>query len=144
MRYGWSLDSALWRQLQASVAQFKWSRVYLERDYQSRVSIGSGIYLICANTKSIPIDGKVMERIYNVLYVGQTKNLRRRFGEHARGHGQVLKSKDIFRQMDFWYTELDTAQLSDIEQLLIRVFGPPANGKYVKAKIGDPVPAGRT
>lgn len=144
MRYGWSLDSVLWRQLQTRVAQFKWNRVYLERDYQSRVSSGSGIYLICANTKSIPIDGKVMERIYNVLYVGQTNNLRRRFREHAHGHGQVLKSKDIFRQMDFWYTELDTAQLSDIEQLLIRVFGPPANGKYVKAKIGDPVPAGRT
>ena len=144
MRYGWSLDSALWRQLQARVAKFPWNRVYLERDFQSRVPSGSGVYLICANTRHIPINGKVMERLYNVIYAGQTKDLRRRFREHAYGHGQVLKAKGIFRAMDFWYTELDAAYLSEVEQLCIKAFGPAANGKYVRAKIGEPVPAGRT
>ena len=144
MKYGWSLDSALWKELQARVAEFKWNRVYLEKDYQSKVSNSSGVYLICANTRDIPIDGKVMQRIYNVVYVGQTNNLRRRFNEHAHGYGQILKAKGIFRQMDFWYTELDGTYLSEIEQLLISVFGPSANGKYVKAKIGDPVSAGQT
>ena len=144
MRYGWSLDSALWTQVQATIAEFAWNRVYLESDYQSRVSSGSGVYLICGSTRDIPINGKVMERLYNVVYAGQTKNLRRRFREHVYGYGQVLKAKDIFRQMDFWYIELSDPNLSEIENLLIRVFGPPANGKYVRAKIGEPVPAGQT
>jgi hypothetical protein len=84
-----------------------------------------------------------MERLYNTIYAGQTTNLHRRFRSHISGYGAVRSAKSIFRRLDFWYSEVASAELDHIEQLLLETLGPSANVKNVKAKIGEPIPAGR-
>ena len=36
MRYGWSLDPDDWRILHQLLADTKWTRVYLEKEYKDR------------------------------------------------------------------------------------------------------------
>lgn len=144
MRYGWRLNGACWRQLGDQVAGCHWKRTYLEENYANQVPVTPGVYLICAGAKDVPLEGRVMERLYNAIYAGQATNLRRRFRQHVSGYGAVQDAKSTFRRLDFWYTPAHVADLDDMEQMLIDAFGPPANGKNVKARIGEPVPAGRT
>ena len=142
MQYGWSLQIKHWRELAKAVSGCKWHRCYLERDYAIKIPTSTGIYLICACARQIPISGKVMEHLYNAVYVGQTSNLQRRFREHVRvQRGRILDAKKIFRRLDFWYSELSRDHLSETEQLLVDAFGPTANVKNIKARIGEPVPA---
>jgi len=143
VKYGWRLDSNYWQDLRNEIDGLTWKRLYLEKDYAPQVPSSPGVYLICASAKDIPIKGQVMERLYNALYAGQSINLHRRFGDHLRGYGSVLKAKSAFRRLDFWYSELPKTRLSEIEQLLLVAFGPTANVNNVKAKIGNPVPAGQ-
>ena len=146
MRYGWSLKEDQWKTLSKAVSGRTWSRTYLESDYTDRVPTSSGVYLICAGTKNIPISGEVMDLLYNTIYVGQASNLQKRFRDHVKGYGNVVPAKDAFRRLDFWYSTIERTQLTDIEQLLLTSFGPTANlknAKHLMARIGNPVPAGR-
>ncbi len=84
-----------------------------------------------------------MQHMYNAVYAGQTSNLRQRFRQHVNGYGKVVPAKDAFRRLDFWHASAQRTDLRDIEQLLLDTFGPTANVKNVKARIGEPMPAGR-
>ncbi len=143
MRYGWSLNLEPWQALDKAVSHCEWHRTYLDPDYATQVPTFSGVYLICASTSRIPIQGAIMKRLYNTIYAGQTSNLRQRFQRHIQGYGEVIRAKNTFRRLDFWFASVDNADLDDIEQLLLDSFGPAANIKYVKARVGEPVPAGR-
>ena len=85
-----------------------------------------------------------MTYLYNAIYVGQASDLRRRFREHVRGYRDVVHAESIFRRLEFWYSEFERRNLGEIEQLFLDALGPTANGKNVKARIGEPIPAGRT
>ena len=143
MRYGWSLNAELWQTLSKAVHDYDWQRAYLESDYTNSVPNSSGVYLICASTSRIPIRGTVMERLYNAIYVGQTKNLKQRFRAHIRGYRDIVQAKNAFRRLDFWFAFVQTTDLNEIEQLLLDTFGPTANIRNVKARLGEPRPAGR-
>jgi hypothetical protein len=143
VRYGWSLDKNEWNKLREKLTSVEWKRTFLENDYRATVPNTAGVYLICVSTSEIPIFGRVMQELYNAIYVGQSKNLKGRFAQHVRGYGRVKPAISIFRRLHFWYAEVAPDGLDDIEQLLLDAFGPPANDKNVKAKIGSPVPAGR-
>ena len=143
MRYGWSLNPKQWQDLREAVSDCDWRRTYLEADYATQVPTISGVYLICASTGRIPIRGGVMEKLYNTVYAGQASNLRQRFRQHVQGYGKVVTAKNAFRRLDFWYTSVASADLRDIEQLMLDSFGPTANVKNVTARLGEPVPAGR-
>ena len=142
MRYGWSLNRNHWQDLRMALPNSEWKRTYLHSDYLYEVPTYSGVYLICAYLKHIPISGGVMECLYNAIYAGQALNLRNRFSKHVHGYRYVVKAKSTFRSLDFWYIHVDRNDLSDIEQHLINAFGPTANVKNVKAKIGMPISAG--
>ena len=143
MRYGWNLRADQWQMLRKAISGCSWSRTYLEGDYAAQVPTISGVYMICASTKRIPIAGTLMDQMYNVIYTGQASNLRRRFRGHVQGYGNVVHAKTTFGRLDFWYIPIKRPRLSEIEQLLLDTFGPTANVNNVKARIGDPVPAGR-
>lgn len=143
MRHGWSLVQSDWQKLREQLAGHTWRRAFLESDYVRSVPKTSGVYLICASTKTVPIDGRIMQLLYNAIYAGQALNLNKRFRDHVRGYGNVIAAKMIFRNLDFWYCTLERENLSDIEQRLLTVFGPSANVKNVIYQIGDPEPAGR-
>ncbi|MCY4199811.1 MAG: GIY-YIG nuclease family protein [Gammaproteobacteria bacterium] len=142
MKYGWSLDLEAWRRLQDIVKDYEWRRAPLENLYKSKVPELRGVYMICGCPKDIPVRGQVMNELYNVLYVGQASNLRRRFQDHVRGYRNVVRAKSIFRKLDFWYCKTSDTEVNLAEQQLMEAFGPSANVVYVKAKIGSPVPAG--
>lgn len=142
MRYGWSLDAEPWNKLRARIVAFEWRRVFLEEDYVSQVPSSSGVYLICASPRSVLVPGRVMELLYNTIYVGQSRNLRARCRNHVIGYGSVRTAKLTFGRLDFWYSELAPNELSDVEQLLLEALGPTANMINVRAKVGEPVPAG--
>ena len=142
MRYGWNLDSASWGRLKQMVDAREWKRVYLEELYISQVPSSPGVYLICARAQDVPLSGKVMELLYNAIYVGQSKNMRTRFRNHLAGYRNVQVAKLTFRRLHFWFTELNIQDLDNVEQLLLETLGPSANAINVKAKVGQPVPAG--
>lgn len=143
MRYGWNLRAGQWQLLRKAISGCSWSRTYLEEDYASQVPTISGVYLICASTQRIPISGTLMDRMYNVIYTGQSSNLRKRFRKHVQGYGNVVRAKTTFGRLDFWFSPITRTRLSEVEQLLLDTFGPTANVNNVKARIGNPVPAGR-
>ena len=144
MRYGWNLDAERWRDLERTISQYEWSRTYLERDCTTKVPEESGIYVICASTSRIHAnDNRLLNQAYNAIYAGQSKNLRRRFVCHVRGYGEVKRAKNTFGQLEFWFSVIEESLLSNVEQLFIDTFGPPANEKNVKVQIGNPIPAGR-
>ncbi|MCY4274671.1 MAG: GIY-YIG nuclease family protein [Gammaproteobacteria bacterium] len=144
MRYGWNLDPERWHDLERTISKYKWTRAYLERDFATSVPEESGIYVICASTSNIVANNnRLLKQAYNAIYAGQSTNLRRRFGSHVRGYGEVKRAKNTFGQLDFWFSTIEKPFLSDVEQLFIDTFGPPANEKNVKVHIGNPIPAGR-
>ena len=146
MRYGWSLEIGDWQALRNAIQHLEWRRAYLEHDYAARVPQRSGVYMICASTKNLPDGHKIMERFYTAIYVGQTINLRQRFNQHIPGAKKVVSARRVFRRLDFWFSNLEVSRLTDVEQLLISTFGPPANeinAKAIPARVGGPLPAGR-
>ena len=136
-RKGWSLVESDWKRLSDLAVDRPWHRTYLEKDYQSRVPKVSGVYLMCVEA---PIGGKVFDRLYNSVYVGQAINLRNRFNDHLRGYGDVVFAKATFRRIDYWYTRAELAELSELEQCLIDALGPSANrGNALRARSGEPI-----
>ena len=125
-----------------------WKSTYLESGYERRVPEEVGIYMLCANPK-----GSLGRRgIFNVLYVGKSDNLRRRFREHQTGSGssaEVKRCKLAYHRIEFLFTLVPESSIgdsggwmSDAEQALIDAFGPPANRVAAKARIGKGRPAG--
>ena len=124
----------------------EWKRTYLEDTYRHVVPTCPGVYLICSSVQDgITASGAsadLYRRLYNALYVGQTTNLRGRFGQHVRGYRNVSKARTIFRRLDYWYAHVGKTDLDDVEQCFLDVLGPAANDRNVLARIGTPVPAG--
>lgn len=140
MKYGWSLEPEDWTVLQKLLDKTDWSRTYLEREYKDNVPSGSGVYIICVNTKSLGNWGEPFDRLYNAIYVGQSVNLKNRFQDHVTGYKNVVKAKLTFRRLEFLWTEVAREEMSKYEQALINALGPSANEvNVIKAKIGDPI-----
>lgn len=147
MHYGWQLNPSHWSRFAGLCATRRWQRTYLEDTYRHRIPTTSGIYLICASFHdALPpptVSDRLYTRLYTAIYVGQAKNLRRRFADHTRGYGRVNKAHRVFRRFDYWYTKVSEMELDDVEQCFLDVIGPVANDRNVLARIGTPVPAGR-
>jgi hypothetical protein len=140
MKYGWSLDINEWKALQALLSEVVWHRAYLDPVHRERVSCKSGIYVICAVTDGILNIGIENRGLKNAVYIGQSTNLQRRFSDHVRGYGNVIKAKEIFRRLEFLWTEIHDEKLDIYEQALVGVFGPSANEiNIIRAKIGQPI-----
>jgi len=140
MRYGWSLDPDDWRILHQLLADTKWNRVYLEKEYKDRIPNKSGIYIICGKTDSIGNMGHAVNSLNNAVYVGQSVNLKNRFQDHISGYGSVVKAKLAFRRLEYWWCEVNREDLNKYEQALVNALGPSANEvNVIKARVGEPV-----
>ena len=144
---GWSIEPHCWEDLARFLFKHeqKWVRHYLEQEYILSVPETSGIYLICSSLEYLHLkgDGEIMNRLYNALYVGQSKNLQKRFCQHLRSNSKKIgNARYIFRRLEFWYSKCNPEHLDDFEQLLLNALGPTANDINVKAKIGESIPAG--
>jgi excinuclease UvrABC nuclease subunit len=66
----------------------------------------------------------------NVLYVGKSKNLYRRFSQHVdpyRQHNKSLNEINGTQGLEFWYVQASVEELDQIERKLIRELSPSAN-----------------
>lgn len=142
MHYGWRLDVEAWRRLAAACEGRPWERTFLEPPYYSVVPNVAGVYVICASLNYMDLSSNLLDRLYNALYVGQSRDLRRRFNEHVNGYRSMAKALVTFRRLDYWYTKVEASSLSFIEQRLIDALGPVANSINVTARVNEPVPAG--
>lgn len=140
MKYGWSLDISEWKALRVLLSEVVWHRAYLDPVHRERVSCNSGIYVICGITDGIVNIGIDKRGLKNAIYIGQSSNLQRRFSDHVRGYGNVVKAKEIFIRLEFLWTEIPQENLDTFEQALVSVFGPSANEiNIIRAKIGQPI-----
>ncbi len=146
MKYGWQLDGILWQRLSDHSGRHEWIRTYLDDDYKDTVPRGSGVYLICVSAIDAVSGGHNAERLlktlYNVVYVGQTEDLRRRFLEHTKGYGDVRHARRIFRRLHYWYSPIPSIERDAVEQCFLDALGPAANRRNVRARVDAPVPAG--
>lgn len=128
VRYGWSRVEHPWRELaDASLPTRPWRSSPFAKAWHSQVPTAPGVYII---TGSPPIKG-AFSTAWCPLYVGQTSNLRSRFGHHLRG-GTAVSSLHIFADLRFFYLivtgeEAETSNLRRYEQVLQDAFGPIAN-----------------
>jgi excinuclease UvrABC nuclease subunit len=104
-----------------------WKSIPMQAGLSVRVPAFSGLYAILRAPKlhGLPVE-------WEIAYVGKTLNLRRRFREHAipwRERSRTLRGSSIYRDPDweFWYRELEPAQLDRGEQDLIRRVRPALN-----------------
>jgi len=98
---------------------------------------------MCVNLEELQIPGKVFESLFNAVYVGKAQNLRQRFSQHASGSQPgVIKARETFRYVSFFFTETPEARLPAMEQTLINALGPSANQRNAsRAATGEPLEA---
>ena len=144
MRYGWSLEADDWDACRP--ADTLWHKHTLNALEQDSIPASAGVYAICSRAPKMG-DG-LLGRLYNVLYVGRAKGaggLRSRFLAHChRPSSQLEKAKACFgANLDYWYLEVDEAEVASYESRLIACLGPTVNlmGGAITARIGNPEPA---
>jgi len=84
-----------------------------------------GIYAVLRvkRTFGIPVN-------LNVLYVGKSKNLQRRFTQHTdpyRQHNKALNEIHDTQGLEFWYVQAGVEELDQLERKLIHELVPSAN-----------------
>jgi excinuclease UvrABC nuclease subunit len=117
-----------------------WRKQPLDLTVKRHVPETGGVYVICAHAVAGPNAAGILAALYNAVYVGQAMNLRNRFADHCRGYRDVRLAHQIFRSLDFWFSE--TGDRNEAEQLLMDALGPPANrSNVIRARINPPVSA---
>ena len=132
IRYGWALDTSDWSNLaQEILHRGQWQSRPL--GYASKRSVPqlAGVYMMCARPPGVSTMNEPFSSLMEVIYVGKSNNLRRRYAEHLNVPSpKVRMAKLVFSDsLRFWFIRIPTASLSDAERLLIDCFGPPANDK---------------
>ncbi len=104
--------------------QLHWTTSLYGRGLEAAVPTASGVYVIAHVTRlhGLPIH-------INWLYVGQSKNLRRRYCEHVHWT-EPNPSLDAIRldhTHEFWWVTAPVDELNTLEADLIDQLNPPAN-----------------
>lgn len=104
---------------------FKWSEVNLERVETDNVPTCSGIYVIkqVERVMGLPVS-------HEIIYVGKSNNLRRRFKEHCNPrseHNNVLLNASWKNILEFWFAKIEVENLDEIERKLINNLEPITN-----------------
>jgi hypothetical protein len=130
MRYGWSLDKADWEAVEHLLAAHApgWERVHrLEPELELMVPTSPGVYAIGA--RPVVIFPGVVRDMFDIVYIGQTLNLRSRYSQHCKTPSpEVQRAKDCFGQtLEYRFLRLPATTLDSVESALITCLGPPAN-----------------
>lgn len=146
LRHGWSRAEQPWTMLrEASFLARRWRSSPFAAPWHDRIPAVAGVYVI---TGSPPVTGP-FAKAWCPLYVGQTSNLRSRFGRHLKGDTGVSTIR-LFTNLHFYYhvatDDVDSSRLRHYEQLLQNAFGPIANTRNAihGFTVGNPVPVWET
>jgi len=160
---GWSFEESDWKSLE-ELANIKngWTKLEFAEPSIMNIPQKPGVYIFCA---SIPIRKSlgtfkiddIFSALYSTLYVGRSKNLRKRYLEHFNKNDlntefeYVVQVKKLYSaNLDYWfYQTISENEAKKYETALIKFFLPPANKnageedveENVKATIGQGRPA---
>ena len=103
----------------------QWKQLPFRSALAGDVPNESGVYVIADIRRviSLPVD-------VEIVYVGKSKRLRRRFREHAlpwRETNSTLRDSWRSENREFWFLRIPENNLDDIERHLIREIKPTAN-----------------
>jgi excinuclease UvrABC nuclease subunit len=144
MEYGWKIQADSWERLRHVMVSARWRKVPMSITSQLSVPEGAGVYMLCSSVPNL-VSTMLPKAIYNVLYVGKTNGLRRRFGDHCRRPDENIAAlKAVYSQaVEFWFSPIELTRVADVEAVLIDCFGPSANRQSgeIKGTILEPVPA---
>lgn len=124
-----------WRRLNALMESTD-GEVPLAEPFRSHTpaNVGGVYCLLGAPPITVP------SRVRDVLYVGKTSCLSRRFSQHLTGKRGVREVKAVFTGLHFVWWCREEPDRSHLEDLLIRCFGPLGNRQYaIRATFNDPV-----
>ena len=142
MQHGWTLEKQEWEHL-SMVSGTHWSKTKFNSLYRESVPESPGVYAICSEPPAFT--QSFIKTLYNIIYVGKSKSLRRRFLEHCnRPKLEIEMAKHCFGDnLEYWFTEVSLDQIDELEARLIDCFGPPANlvRGHIPARIESPSPA---
>ena len=146
MRYGWTFEKQNWDNLLEVVSGTCWSCTKLDTLYQDNVPEAPGVYAICLKLKSMNFNHSPFTDLYEIIYVGRSEDsVRNRFLRHCRHPERgVREAKECFGDsLEYWYTEINSDQVCELEAHLIGCFGPPANlrEESIPAMTREPRPA---
>ena len=151
IRYGWTLDQKDWNHLvhlcseRGITATTRWREVTLAPESRTSVAEKPGVYFIVAQASHQGDELGFLRSIMCPIYIGKAdSSLRDRFGVHLRGQTPLMRrAHATYSQLLF--CSLETSSPEQLEDALVRVFGPPVNMKNVRsisANIGNRVNAG--
>ena len=136
IRYGWPLDSRDWDELETTDLQnATWFSKTITPGNVKSLPETEGVYMICAGppiSRSTNHSTELFQSFHEVLYVGETGNLRDRFYDYLSDlRPKIVALKKVYANtVRFWYTKLPNlteAERHDYEAILMKCFGPPAN-----------------
>lgn len=153
LKYGWQFDREMWERISKDLMQeASWRCAgFTEIEAVSVPQGQSGIYMLCASPVGHRFpraqrSSALFANLLTPIYIGKTKDLRRRFLDHCRyPSAKIGAARRCFRRsMLFWFHSVPVERLAYDEAVLIHCFGPPANKReeVIPASIGKPVPIG--
>lgn len=148
---GWSLLQGDWDAVRLALQGAAWRVTQLRPLNQDDVPKMPGIYMLVTDLESWSQQRNLPGGIANVLYVGRSDNLHRRFLEHARRSNPnplIERCRGIFGSLRYFYTQVPTGAgnvgdwLSLTENVLVSALSPPGNrnvprGPPVTASVGE-------
>ena len=110
----------------------QWRNLRFNRTDLERLPECSGIYVLCAKPPEAPVAFQSIG-LYNPVYIGQAKNLKRRvFGGHWKKPSvniNELRAHFNKGELSLWYALADADKMTDIEDAMLFCFWPSANRK---------------
>lgn len=110
----------------------QWTPILYKEGLSSAAPAVSGIYAIIKVKRvgGLPLSSEV-------LYIGQSRNLRRRFGQHVdesepNPYLFEISTQSVGRDLEFWWLPVSPQLLNNVEADLIRLLKPPANRRLYK------------
>lgn len=152
---GLSLSGDAWRRVTAALEGTAWRSTWLDPLFAQSVPEAAGIYILHTSPKILSDNYSLPGEVSGVLYVGKSKDLRKRLLEHSsirHPNERIRQFRSIFGRLRFSYTRVPmTANvigdwINHAEHTLISVLDPPANrvipsGQPVSGRIKQAVPA---
>jgi len=127
VRAGWSKDKEDWKRLSKCVKNnnIKWRKEKYFKGSFIRIPDKAGIYMLCSSPPKQTLDWK---KLFTPLYIGRSKHLRTRLNEHiSKPQASILDVYDITTTLEVLYTTCNENNLAEVEDCLIRAFGPITN-----------------
>ena len=153
---GLSLSGDAWSRVTSALKGTAWHSTWLDPLFDSAVPQAPGIYILHTFPKTLSDIYLLPREVSGVLYIGQSRDLRKRLTQHAsfnHANERIKQFRSIFGRLRFSYARVPdvtamTASewLSHAEHILVTVLDPPANrvipsARSVSGKIKQAVPA---